>query len=259
MFRIDGYISIPDYYTGIFTTIHDFNSETQYFFTSNDSSRACTTSPLLYEYASFDADVDSEGHLHLQTLKSLLFAEDFRDYVYEGVAASEVEAGVDVWIAQNLSSITIMNKTYTNNRYQLYFTRPGVEIDSIYGTTSEPTLWATSYTGIETTTYPNGTTSSSNISSFSSYFAFSSTEPSIDVFDISECLSSGEYAELRMSINATTANLNQVNLKQNIRAAIVDYAKSIQMPFLSPLQVSSIRVRVGSIMLCCTLFNVLSL
>ncbi len=241
LFRIDGYTDIPDYYTGTFTSVQDYNSETQYFFKYNSSSR-CDTSPLLYDYVFYNADIGSDGDIHLKTLQSLFYIDDSYDYVYEGISM-EYGILIDVWIAQNLSDITVMNKTYSNSHYEIYITHPGQQIRSIYGYTTDPVLFGTKYVGTETTTYPNGSTSTVNISSMSSIFSYSRVEPPIDVFDISRCLTSGQYAELRMSIDMTTKNITQDNLKQDIRAGITEYAKSIQMPFLSPLQVSSIRVR----------------
>ena len=160
---------------------------------------SCQVSQLTYDSASFDSTMGSDGHLHLRSVRSLLYADDSKNFVYEGVTNVRGNM-VDVWIAQNWTELTIRNLTFTNITYQLYMTRPGQVISSEYGTSSDSVIWQITFAAVQTETNGTGFTKTSNVNATYSFFSFSPAEPPLDAYDILNCYSRDEFVNLNMKI-----------------------------------------------------------
>ena len=239
LFRYDVFVSVPEY-TGSFSGIQDFNIETQYYI--NHLYETCYVSPITLENSYFDANNGSDGRLHLNGLRELLYATDDRDFVYEGVTTARGLL-VDVWIAQSPGEFPLTNgSTIVNVTYQIYFTRPGQQVVSVTGNTTDSTIWQTTFTGTSVSMGDDGSEIIEEVSSTANFYSFSPSEPLLDVYDISTCLAQSEFVRLSMLIPTGGRLANVTSLKQNIRAAITEYARQVGMPFRTPLQISSIQV-----------------
>ena len=195
-----------------------------------------------YDSLRFQAVRDDDGNLHLRNPKNIFFAQDYQNFVYEGVVQLGDNIEADAWIAQNTSNITVSNIKFSNPRYELYFSRPGTVISSVYGSSLNPVPLSSLFSATQTTTYPNGSVTVEDVTYDSVYYSFTSVEPPLDVYDISRCLSPDEYVEIRMRFKLDALVNSEQNLKQSIRFSLSEYAKKVGMPFLTPLQVSSLGV-----------------
>ncbi len=200
-----------------------------------------------YDALRFQAVRDNDGNLHLRNPKNIFFAQDYQNFVYEGVVQIGEDLEADAWIAQNTSNITVSNITFSNSRYELYFSRPGTVVTSVFGSSLNPVLLYSVFKATQATTYPNGSVAVEDMTYETAFISFTSVEPPLDVYDISQCLSPDEYVELRMRFKLDALVNSQQNLKQSIRFSLSEYAKSVGMPFLTPLQVSSLGVSLLSL------------
>ena len=245
--RIDGYTTEPSI-TGVigpYSLVHDFNIGAQYALSLND--RTCMVQPLTENNTVSDGMRDSTGELHLRSLRSLLLAGPQYDFVYEGVTTVR-GIPVDVWQSYR-DQQTISSFYFTNITYLLYMTRPGVNISSPFGLTTSPVLVQTKITGV-VSGVADGYPYSVNVSSVSSVFAMSHTEPPLDVYATLSCFSPSDYQVFQFSVPPAVGPVNQQLFRSNVRSAFLDYAKSINMPFLTPLQVNNIQVIMIRFVIC---------
>ena len=237
LLRIDAYTSDPNITgaVGPYSLVHDFNIGAQYTLSLND--RTCMVQPL--NENNTDGMRDSTGELHLRSLRSLLLAGPQYDFVYEGVTTVR-GMPVDVWQSYRDQQI-ISSFYFTNITYLLYMTRPGVDTSSPFGFTTDPVLVQTKLTGV-TNGVADGNPYSVNVSFVSSVFGVSHTEPPLDVYATLPCFSPSDYQVFQFSVPPAVGPVNQQLFRSNVRSAFLDYAKSINMPFLTPLQVNNIQV-----------------
>ena len=232
MLRIDGYDSAP------FTFVQDFNIGAQYIIDQN--SQSCSIQNLTEQNAFYDSNVDSEGQLHLQSLRNLFLANDQFNFSYEGVTTVR-GLMVDVWISpRDFEQYYGIN--FTNGVYNLYFTRPGQQVTSEFGNTTEPVIVQTRFSGIIRIELPDDTIMEQNFTVTTSLFGFTPAEPPLDVFDTSTCYYPSDYVMIRFTVPSNVTLNNQTQFRSNIRSAFMNYASSIGMPFKSPLQINSIQV-----------------
>ena len=245
LLRIDGYTTEPSI-TGVigpYSLVHDFNIGAQYTLSLND--RTCMVQPL--NENNTDGMRDSTGELHLRSLRSLLLAGPQYDFVYEGVMTVR-GMPVDVWQSYQ-DQRTFGSVSFTNITYLLYMTRPGVDTSSPFGFTTDPVLVQTKFAGVANVV-ADGNPYSVNVSFVSSVFAMSPTEPPLDVFATLSCFSPSDYQVFQFSIPPAVGPVNQQLFRSNVRSAFLDYAKSINMPFLTPLQVNNIQVIMIHLIFC---------
>ena len=232
MFRIDTFYSFP------FSLVHDFNIGAQYVI--DQSSQSCSIQNLTEQNTFYDSTVDSEGQLHLQSLRNLFLANDQFKFSYEGVTTVR-GLMVDVWISPR-DFEQYYGANITNGVYNLYFTRPGQQVTSEFGSTTEPVIVQTRFSGFARTELPDGTILEQNFTQTNSLFGFTPAEPPLDVFDTSTCFYPSDYVMIRFTVPSNVTLNNQTEFRSNIRSAFMNYASSIGMPFKSPLQINSIQV-----------------
>ena len=235
MLRVDGYsrnYSVP------FTLIHDFNIGAQYIIDQNTQS--CYIQNLTKQNTFYDSTVDSEGQLHLQSLRNLFLANDQYNFSYEGVTTVR-GLMVDVWISPR-DFQKYYRTNITNGVYNLYFTRPGQLVASEFGVTVDPVIVQTKFSGFARTELSNGTIDEQNFTVTTSLFGFTPSEPPLDVFDTSVCYSPSDYVMIRFTVPSNVTFNSQTQFRSDIRSAFMKYAANISMPFKSPLQINSIQV-----------------
>ena len=169
----------------------------------------------------------------------LTFAQLLQEYTYEGVTNVR-GVDVDAWIGLQRSvpfQFDVGTATVRNGTWELFYTRPGWRITGDRAVTTDPVLWRINLSGdLSFTNATDNTTSSGLYTTTYDIFDFSSEEPDFDVFDVSTCFSPSEYHVLSLAVPGHVQGLNFSRLRNNLRAAIVDYAK------IQPLQVGNIQV-----------------
>jgi len=164
-------------------------------------------------------------------------------YVYEGVTNVR-EVSVDAWIGLISASpyeFTTPNLAgflyVTNLTYEVFFTRPGWRITNDRTVTTKSTLLRLIVNADSMyTNYTDNVTTNGTISGVYDIIDFSTEEPDFDVFDISTCFSPSDYHILSLAVPGHEQGLNFSQLRNNLRAAIVDYSQ------IQPLQVGNIQV-----------------
>ena len=221
------------------TIIHDFNADMQYII--NNTYSTCKAEPITSTNSAFDGSMDANGQYRLKDSRHLFFIDQY-DFVYQGVRHDGPL--LDAWIAYKNDSITFQNVTITNSVYQLFMTRPGQAVRSIYGVSVDPLPWQISFSGNFSVVLPNGTKIVTNISQTSFFYDFAVVEPPFDVFDVSVCFNDSDFIVLAFRLPGHVVGVNQNNLRSSIRAALVDYANATGSPFISPLQIGNIHVSI---------------
>ena len=233
MLRVDGYASG----TGPFSVVHDFQIGIQYFLPIINGT--CSVQPLDENNTIFDSVQDQSGQLHLRNVSRFFLLGSPDQFVYEGVTTIRGMM-VDVWQSYRDQQI-IYGGNFTNIIYLVYMTRPGMNTDSTFGSTADPVLVQTKFSAILNLAV-NGTVISTNLSSVSSVFGMSPSEPPLDAFETLPCFSPSDYRMVQFRLPANIGPANQELFRSNIRSAFIKYASSIGMNFVSPLQVNTIRV-----------------
>ena len=232
LYRID-YYSDNDLPRGPFTSIKDFNLETQY--TINRQHKNCSISPIKPE-KSFDTVVE-DGVARLASPSDLLLLSNEFNYSYEGVSTVR---GVEVesWISyREFEQVGAVNLTDTI--YEIFFTRPGWKLETLISVTDsgDSTLWRLKLTG--TITFVNSSTNLTQTQNFSStydYFGFSSGAPDLDVFDTSVCFPPSEYYIVTMFLPVENVQVDFSQLRRNVRSSVSSFTN------VRPLQIGNIQV-----------------
>jgi len=174
----------------------------------------------------------------LTPVDSLTFAQ-LLEYTYEGVTNVR-GVDVDAWIGQQPTftfQFAVGEATVRNGTWELFFTRPGWRITGDRTVTTEPALWRVNLVGnLSLIAARDNTITNGIYSATYDIFDFSSEEPDFDVFDVSACSSPSEYHVLSLAVPGHVQGLSFSQLRNNLRVAIVDYAK------IQPLQVGNIQV-----------------
>ncbi|XP_003386281.2 PREDICTED: uncharacterized protein LOC100639693 isoform X3 [Amphimedon queenslandica] len=235
LFRIDGYASTDG--IGPFSVVHDFQIGIQYFLPQANGT--CRVQPLNENNTAFDSIRDNSGHFYLRNVSSLFLLGSPDQFVYEGVTTIRGMM-VDVWQSYRDQQI-IYRGNFTNITYLLYMTRPGMNTDSVFGNTSDPVLVQSKFSAVLNVVV-NGTVISTNLSSVSSIFGMSPSEPPLDAFATLSCFSPSDYRMVQFRLPLNVGPANQALFRSNVRSAFIKYANSIGMTFVSPLQVNNIQV-----------------
>lgn len=230
------------------TIVHDFNVGVQYRLNSNYGT--CKVEPITAANSYFDASLGDDGQYHLKDSRHLFLIDQF-DFVYEGVKNDSVV--LDAWIGYRNDSIVFSNVTIMNSVYQIFMSRPGQVLLSTHGMSVGPFPWQASFSGSFSYELPNGTAIKGNFSDTSFLYDFAMVEPPFDAFDVSSCFKETDFVMLVFRLPGHIYGVDQISFRGSIRVALVDYAKSIGKPFITPLQISAIQVRghFGLLLLLC--------
>ena len=199
--------------------------------------------------AGFDGVANNEDSLlHIQSARDIFFAGDQYNYSYEGVTTIR---GVQVegWSSIRDSTTINFGVTFTNALYEIFFTRPGTVHISDYSISSDPALWRIVVSGNVTGVRRNGTTFNTSVNFVNDLSDFSSSEPPLDLFDILPCHQAIGYVEVGLGLPANIPDPNSpppidmARFHGNLRKAMMDYANTVGMTLVTPLQITAIRVR----------------
>ena len=206
----------------------------------------CITQVLNQSNAAFDGTAsDEDSLLHLQSARDIFFAGSQYNYSYEGVTTIR---GVQVegWSSiRDTMPFVRPGITFTNVLYEIFFTQPGVTHISDYSISSDPAVWRLALSGNVT-----GTNFSASVNFVNDLSGYSSSEPPLDVFDVLSCYRPSDYVEVNLGLPVTVPDPTKpppIDLSRfhgNLRKAMMDYATLVGMPFVSPLQINAIWVRI---------------
>ena len=243
LYGIDGYLNAT--FIGPYTIVIDFNAQAQYYIPKQVVKQCFVLE--LNKSTALAGVADDAGMLHLNTFRDHIFASDQFSYSYEGVTNIR-DIPVEGWssIRDNVYYATSTN--LTNGLYEIFFTKPGWQVNTPVSSTTNTALWRATLSG-NITFMLNGRSVTESISWLFDFSGFSTIEPPVDVFDVSRCLHPSDYVILTMAFPVSSPNdaiatpsVDLSRLTGNLRKAILNYATSIQMPFVSPLQISAIQV-----------------
>ena len=229
-----------DYSIGPVAYIQDFNIDVIYYIAKDYQN--CSILPLEYnDDTAPEAIVSSSGDLQLGTAQQLFLASNEYNYSYQGVANVR-GAEVDSWISLRDFEAISPSYNWTNVVYQIFFTRPGFTVFSDFSTTTEPAIWQLRIQA--TTNYiddVSGQPKATNLSLEYNIFGYSPDEPDLDIYDSSLCLNSSESTILNFAI-VSNDTLRIPPIRRAVRNALTKYVQTIEMPFVSSLQISSVQV-----------------
>ena len=159
------------------------------------------------------------------------------NFSYEGetrVRGIDAEA----WISIRDNYPLTINSALVNGTVELFYSRPGVDISSLYSSTSAPIPLAINMTGtIVNHSCTNETwCAPTEFSAFYNFYSFSSDEPDFDVFDTSPCATPGEYEILSLIIPGQESGSALSQLRKSVRLGLTEWAD------IPKLQVGNIQV-----------------
>ena len=228
--------------------MHDFNSGLQYTVSKRNFGQ-CIAQVLNQSNAAFDGTASDEDNLlHIQSARDIFFAGSQYNYSYEGVTTIR---GVQVEGWSSIRDVMTVRPgiTFTNVLYEIFFTQPGTTHISDYSISSDTAVWRIALSGNFTGTR-NGRNFSTPVNIVNDLSGYSSSEPLLDVFDVLSCYGPSDYVEVNLGLPITVPDpmspppIDLSRFHGNLRKAMMDYATLVRMPFVSPLQINAIRVRI---------------
>ena len=228
LFRVDFlYESTP------YSVIHDFELGLQYFINRRLSN--CSVDSIAnLNFSSYDIAGGPDGAKRMRTPTEFFRVGAGYNFSYEGVTKIRgIEA--EAWISVRDSFPLNLGSKVVNGTVELFYSRPGSTISSLLSNETAPVPLAINLTG--TLCYVGDDCGkSTSLSSFSTFYDFSTTEPDFDVFDTSFCAQPGQYRIISMKIPGHEFGADIGQLRRSIRLGLTEYAN------ISLLQVASIEV-----------------
>jgi hypothetical protein len=228
LFRVDFlYESTP------YSVIHDFELGLQYIINRRLSNCSIYSIANL-SYSSYDIAGGPDGAKRMRTPTEFFRVGAGYNFSYEGVTKIRgIEA--EAWISVRDSFPLNLGSKVVNGTVELFYSRPGSTLSSLLSNETAPVPLAINLIG--TLCYDGDDCGkSTSLSSFSTIYDFSTTEPDFDVFDTSFCAEPGQYRIISMKIPGHEFGADIGQLRRSIRLGLTEYAK------LSLLQVASIEV-----------------
>ena len=152
--------------------IHDFNAEVQYII-SRQFVGQCFATKLNQSTAFFDGILDEAGMVHLSDVRNLIFAGEQFNYSYEGVTMIR-GVPVEGWSSIREFESLRTRSNLTNGLYEIFFTRPGLQLNTVVSSSTDRALWRLKLSGSVNFNF-NGKSRTRNISVLNDFIGFSST------------------------------------------------------------------------------------